>query len=148
VGEGDNADLPELYVRPGAIVPLGPVLQYTGQPAAKPQGDHHPIGAGEHPLTLAIALDADGKATGSLYEDAGEGFDYQRGSYLVTTYQAVTEGSRVKVTIADKDGRFPRPARELRIMILKDGWYYPASAVDGQTVTIDTSKVSLVKPGE
>jgi alpha-glucosidase (family GH31 glycosyl hydrolase) len=146
VGEGAHPDLPALYLRPGAILPIGPVIQYVDQPAPKPDGDRA-IGAGEHPLTLLVALDADGRASGTLYEDAGDGFGFERGQYLRTTYQAVTEGARVKFEIVHKEGSFQRPPRELRIMLLKDGWYYPGSGVDGQAITIDTAKVSPVRPG-
>lgn len=148
VKEGDHPDLPELHVRAGAIVPVGPVIQHVNEPAAKPQGDHAKLGAGEHPLTLLVALDDRGEATGTLYEDAGDGFGYQKGEYLRSTYRAVTEGTRVKVSLAQKEGSFPRPPREVRVMILKDGWYYPAGAMDGQAVTIDMSKVSPQKLGE
>lgn len=145
VGEGDNPDLPELYVRPGAIVPVGPVLQYTGEPAPRADPNHARIGAGEHPLTLAIALDADGRAQGTVYEDAGDGYDYQRGGFLRSTYRATTQGSRVRIELADHEGGFRRPARELRVMILKDGWFFPATAVDGQAITMDLSKVAPVR---
>lgn len=148
VKEGDHPDLPELHVRAGAIVPIGPVIQHVNEPARKPQGEQVKLGAGEHPLTLLVALDDQGAAVGTLYEDAGDGFGYQKGQYLRSTYRAVTEGTRVKVTLAEKEGSFPRPPRELRVMILKDGWYYPAGAMDGQAVTIDISKVSPLKMSE
>jgi len=146
VGEGENADLPELHVRAGAIIPLGPVLQHTGEPpAARPAGEKAAIGAGEHPLTLAICLDQDGKAEGTLYEDAGDGFAHERGGFLRTTYSATTDGTRVKVAIADKQGAMVRPARQLQVIILKDGWFYPAAGVDGQAISVDLAKVAPVQ---
>lgn len=148
VNEGDHPDLPELHVRAGAIVPVGPVIQHVNEPAPRRQGEQAKLGAGEHPLTLLVALDDQGSAVGTLYEDAGDGYGYQKGQYLRSTYRAVTEGSRVKVSLAEKEGAFPRPPRELRVMILKDGWYYPAGAMDGQAVTIDLSKVSPLKMSE
>ena len=55
-----------LYVRAGAIIPLGPVKQYT---AEKVDG----------PLTLTVYPGADGAFT--LYEDDGATLDYQRGEF-------------------------------------------------------------------
>lgn len=54
------------YVRAGTILPLGPVMQYTSQ---KP----------EDPLEVRVYPGADGQFT--LYEDAGDNYDYQRGAY-------------------------------------------------------------------
>jgi alpha-glucosidase/alpha-D-xyloside xylohydrolase len=59
----DLATLP-LYVRAGAIVPLDPVRQYTGQPVSEP-------------TTLAVYPGTNGQAT--LYEDDGATLDYSRG---------------------------------------------------------------------
>ena len=61
----DLATLP-LYVRAGAILPLGPIKQYVGQ------NSHDPIELRIHPA-------ADGQF--QLYEDDGETFDYRRGRY-------------------------------------------------------------------
>lgn len=55
-----------LYVRAGAILPLGPVKQYT---AEKVDG----------PLTLVVYPGADGAFT--LYEDDGATFNYRRGEF-------------------------------------------------------------------
>jgi len=56
-----------LYVRAGAIVPLGPVKQYTAEPV-------------DAPLTLVVYPGADGR--GSVYEDDGHSFGYQRGEWM------------------------------------------------------------------
>ena len=42
------------------------------------------------PLTLLVCLDERGAAEGQLYEDAGDGFGYRDGDYLLTTYRAST----------------------------------------------------------
>lgn len=56
-----------LYVRAGAVLPMGPVKQYTGEKV-------------DGPLTLWIYPGADG--TSPLYEDDGESFDYHNGEYM------------------------------------------------------------------
>ena len=62
----DLATLP-LYVKAGAIVPMGPVKQHTGTLAGQP-------------LTLTVYPGADGRFT--LYEDDGASFEYENGAYL------------------------------------------------------------------
>ncbi|MDE3167697.1 MAG: DUF5110 domain-containing protein, partial [Acidobacteriota bacterium] len=61
----DLATIP-LYVRAGAILPMGPVKQYTAEP-------------GEAPLELTVYPGADGAF--SLYEDDGISFDFRNGAF-------------------------------------------------------------------
>jgi alpha-glucosidase (family GH31 glycosyl hydrolase) len=56
-----------LYVRAGAILPMGPVRQYTAEPS-------------DEPFTLHIYPGADGRF--SLYEDDGTSFRYERGEFM------------------------------------------------------------------
>jgi alpha-glucosidase/alpha-D-xyloside xylohydrolase len=56
-----------LYVRAGAILPMGPVKQYTDEPM-------------EGPLTLWVHPGANGDF--SLYEDDGKTFDYRKGDFM------------------------------------------------------------------
>lgn len=122
VEEGHHPDLPKLFVRGGAILPAGPVQQYAGE---KPLD----------PLTLYVSLDASGQATGTLYEDAGDGFGYQKGEYLLSTYKASTQGDKVIVELAGSEGSMARPKRDLKVLIVKDGWHYTGTGVDGQKLT-------------
>ncbi|HEX9700979.1 MAG TPA: TIM-barrel domain-containing protein [Acidobacteriota bacterium] len=56
-----------LYVRAGAIVPFGPLKQYTGEQVGGP-------------LELVVYPGADGD--GSVYEDDGHSLGYQRGEWM------------------------------------------------------------------
>jgi alpha-glucosidase len=106
-GEGANPDLPDMYLRPGSIVPTGPVTQYV---------DEKPL----DPVTLLVALDKAGRATGTLYEDAGDGYGYTTGEYLLTTYAAQREGDTVRVTVAKAEGQMKRPDRNIVVRVLLD----------------------------
>ncbi|MCW5767139.1 MAG: DUF5110 domain-containing protein [Phycisphaeraceae bacterium] len=129
-----DADLPDLYVRPGAILPVGPIEQYV---------DERPL----DPLTLYVSLDAGGKATGTLYEDAGEGYAYRNGEYLRTTYTATRAGDTVSVEIAGTRGSMARPNRNLVVRVmLDDGREAAALSTDGQTVTVDLTQARF--PGQ
>lgn len=61
-----SLDVLPLYVKAGAILPVGPVKQYTAQASAEP-------------LLLRIYPGVDGSM--SLYQDDGVSFAYQRGEY-------------------------------------------------------------------
>lgn len=56
-----------LYVRAGAILPLGPVKQYTGEPT-------------DLPLSISIYSGTD--ASFLLYEDDGSSFSYRKGEWM------------------------------------------------------------------
>ena len=72
-----------LYVRGGAILPMGPEMNYVGE---KPTD----------PLTFDIYPDADGKAQASLYEDDGVSPAYRNGVERRTT--VVYQASRIELS--------------------------------------------------
>ncbi|MGC1302677.1 MAG: TIM-barrel domain-containing protein [Caulobacteraceae bacterium] len=93
-------DLP-LYVRAGAVIPLGPVVQHTGE-------------ASGEPLELWVHPGADGG--GVVYEDDGESFDYRRGRFtrmtarwsderreLILSQSGAASSRRVRVRLAGSD---------------------------------------------
>src|SRR4029079_1573140 len=77
-----------LFVRAGAIVPLGRDVQSTGE---DPQG----------PLTIPLFPGADGTFT--LYEDRGEDMGYARGEFARIPFR--WDHSARKLTISDAAGR-------------------------------------------
>lgn len=118
--EGDRSDVdqPSVRIRAGAIVPLGKVVQSTQEDSFDP-------------LTLVVCPDANGIATGQLYEDDGDGFAYQQGNYLLTTYRAEVRDGKVNVTIASTVGQRPRPKRNAVIQVIgADGKITTSSASD------------------
>ena len=118
-----NADLPHLYARPGSIVPMGPIVQYTGE---KPLDT----------LTLVVSLDDKGHAAGSLYEDAGDGYGYQKGELLLSSYEATGDGKTVTVELSKSEGQIKRPARKVVVRVLTDKGAVEAQGTDGQVVTV------------
>lgn len=101
-------ELPELFVREGAIVPMGPAMQHVGERKLDP-------------LTLVINPDADGRAAGLLYEDEGEGVGYQRGEFRLTRFEAGVRGDRVELETTIVEGDWPAPARAVRTVVLSTG---------------------------
>ncbi len=119
-----NTKLPDLYLIGGHILPTQPIVQSTANwPADE--------------LTLIIALDDTGYATGTLYEDAGDGWNHLTGDFLLTQYEAFTNNNTVTVTTASSQGSMPRPSRTLNIrLLLPDGSELNANGTDGSPVNI------------
>jgi len=61
-----------LHVRAGAIVPMGPDLQYTGEKQADP-------------IELRVYRGADGSF--ALYEDDGESYEYENGAFATIPFE-------------------------------------------------------------
>ena len=87
-----NLETIPLYVKAGAIVPIGPVKQYTGEVSSEP-------------MVLRVYPGADGAMT--LYEDDGVSFDYQKGAFtrIVCNW---SDSSRTLSLKADPKGRIPK----------------------------------------
>jgi len=96
----------DMKIRGGAIVPLGPVVQSTQQ-----------IGTVQ-PLTLVIVLDENGRATGAVYEDAGDGYEYKEGRYCLSTFEAEKTARGVTVRCVDQQGDLKVNSRTVSIMIV------------------------------
>ncbi|HEX3558887.1 MAG TPA: glycoside hydrolase family 31 protein [Pyrinomonadaceae bacterium] len=72
-----------LFARAGAVIPTQPVVQHTGEMSSLP-------------LSLLVVRGADGAS--SFYEDAGDGYEYQRGAARTTT--ATQQGVSLKLARA------------------------------------------------
>jgi len=93
-----TATKPICGFRDGAIIPLGKVVQSTTEESLDP-------------LTLADRARPVGRAQGELYEDAGEGYGYRSGDYLLSQYQAEQTGRTVTVRATGSGLRAGRGAR-------------------------------------
>lgn len=124
IAQPGHPELPELSLRAGAILPVGPVMQHV---------DELPL----DPLTLLVSLDERGHAAGRLYEDAGDGHEHEQGDYLLTTYRARADGPHITVDIAGREGHREPPDRAVEVVVLlPDGSERTATARDGEPVTI------------
>jgi alpha-glucosidase len=122
-----DPELPELRFRGGSIVPLGPVQQFIGE---------QPL----DPLTLVVTPDAEGNATGVLYEDAGDGWEFRDGHFQLTTYKARTEADHLIVEVADASGRMHAADREIGVIVpLPDGRVVRGRGRDGKMVSLSVA---------
>ncbi|KAK4401019.1 Alpha-glucosidase 2, partial [Sesamum angolense] len=104
--EDSHLDLPALYLQGGSIIPVAPPYQHVGE--ANPTDD----------LLLLVALNENGKAEGMLFEDDGDGYEYTKGGYLLTTYVAEKQSSVVTVKVLKAEGPWKRPNRRLHVQLL------------------------------
>jgi alpha-D-xyloside xylohydrolase len=101
-------DVFPLYVRAGAIVPMGPVVQYaTERPEA--------------PYEVRVYPGADGKFT--VYEDDNETYDYEKGRYA--TYDLTWNDANKSLTVSARKGTYPGLVRTRKLNIVLVG---PANA--------------------
>jgi alpha-glucosidase/alpha-D-xyloside xylohydrolase len=81
-----------LYVKAGAVIPIGPVRQHTGE-------------VSNEPMTLRVYPRADGKMT--LYEDDGISFDYEKGVFT-RILASWNDSSRTLSLQVDSKGNLPK----------------------------------------
>ncbi|XP_065342751.1 neutral alpha-glucosidase AB [Cloeon dipterum] len=72
--------------------------------------------AKDDPYTLQIALNADGLASGSLYLDDGETYEYQKGQYVSLVYHY--DGTTMVSQLVDKEASFASKSWLERIIVM------------------------------
>jgi len=94
-----------LYVRAGAILPMGPELEWSTQ---KP----------EDPLELRVYRGSDGAFT--LYEDENDNYNYEKG--LHATIPFAWDDAKQTLTIGDRQGEFPGmlQTRTFRVVFVRE----------------------------
>ncbi len=90
-----------LYVRSGAILPLGPEVSFV---------DERPLDA----LRLDL-FPGDGAFT--LYEDDGHTFRYEQGEYCTTSYRLRQDGSTLRLEIGPRTGPYLSPRQKLELRL-------------------------------
>lgn len=89
-----------IMIRGGSILPMGEVMQYIGEKMPEK-------------LTLNVYTGADGNF--SLYEDEGDNYNYEKGSYALIPM--IWDENVQTLTIAARSGGFPDMLKERRFVI-------------------------------
>ncbi len=112
-----------VYLRGGAIVPMQPPMQYTGEKPADP-------------LIVSVwPLAAGASSSYSLYEDSGASVEYQRGVFVRTPIGAMQDGDTLRVEIGPVAGSFPGMLKTRAYELRLPGDWPPASVtVNGKPV--------------
>jgi len=120
-----------LYVRAGAILPMGPDVQYAAEKPAEP-------------IELRIYRGADGSFT--LYEDENDNYNYEKGAYAIIPMS--WDDARQTLTIGDRKGNFPGmlATRTFRVVFAGEGrgtGVEPAAKAD-KTVEYSGRSITVV----
>ena len=78
-----------LFVKAGSIIPIGKLIQYTGEKSADT-------------LEIRIYKGANGKF--ELYEDEGDNYNYEKGKYTIISFR--WDDKRQSLTISDRQGKY------------------------------------------
>jgi alpha-glucosidase (family GH31 glycosyl hydrolase) len=115
----DLATMP-LYVRAGAIVPMGPVKQYTSEPV-------------DGPLTVTVYPGADGSF--EMFEDDGKSFEYRRGGWMGISFKWTDRDRRLAMSLM--------PGSRMRAPLVRDVVVRVAGQPATQSVKFSGRPVSL-----
>lgn len=97
-----------MYARAGAIIPMGPSIQYVGEKALEP-------------LRLQLFPGDNGEFT--LCEDDGISLDYEQGKFATTRYQLRGDENTTELEIFAREGTYEILPRSTHV-ILRDGRQY------------------------
>jgi alpha-glucosidase len=100
-----------VYARAGAILPLQPKMERSGE---------RPV----DPLILDVFPGDSGSAR--IYEDAGDSLGYREGAYTFTPVSQRRSGATIALTIAPVEGSFPGMLRERAYEVRLRGTWPPA----------------------
>ena len=114
-------DMP-VYVRAGSIIPFGPDVQYSDE-------------KNWQELEIRVYPGADGKFT--LYEDEGDGYNYERGAF--TEIPFTWDDSTRTLTIGPRKGSYKGMLRERRFTIIVAGH----TSSQPQTVSYSGEAISI-----
>jgi alpha-glucosidase len=94
-----------LFVKAGAIIPMGPEMMYV---------DQKPI----DPLTLKIYPHE--SSTYTLYEDDGKTRKYKKGEYCTTQYDCTQDNGDVMIKINKRTGKYMPARRKYLLEVLQE----------------------------
>jgi alpha-D-xyloside xylohydrolase len=114
-------DMP-VYVRAGSIIPFGPDVQYSDE-------------KNWQELEIRVYPGADGTFT--LYEDEGDGYNYERGAF--TEIPFIWDDSTRTLTIGPRKGSYKGMLRERRFTIIVAGH----TSSQPQTVSYSGEAISI-----
>ena len=100
----DLATLP-LYVRAGAILPFGPIKQFTSEKS-------------EEPLTFVVYPGTDSSTT--IYEDDGNSFNYRRGEWMKIGSRWDGEQRKLSVRLLPGSRMLPPLRRKMEVRLVPE----------------------------
>lgn len=102
-GDTNDKYQAKMKIRGGSIIPTGKIIQNTTESSLDP-------------LTLLVCLDEQGKASGSMYWDAGDGWSYKKGDYSLQQFSAERKDNKVIVKLTGKTGKGETENKDMAIV--------------------------------
>ena len=121
-------DLVPLHVTAGAVLPLGPVRQHTG----------------DRPEALLELHVFPGEGCSWLYEDDGKSLDYRQGNFRLNRFDMQQSGDYLEI-IRTVEGRYLPTYRQLAICL--HGGAVASAKIDGRKLDLETAMVMLPAGG-
>ena len=94
-----------MFVRAGAIIPLGPEMNYVGEKTIKP-------------MTFMIHPDENGQAETTLYEDDGVSPAYKQGVVRRTRISAFRVRNETRMELSAPEGSYHPGARDFVFVLM------------------------------
>ncbi len=124
--EADIDKIP-LFIKEGAIIPKYPVQQYVGEKKIEQ-------------LTLSVYY-KEGVEQSSVYEDAGEGYDYNKGDFSIRNFRL--HGKKKELIIQQfKDGAYISPYETFKIQISGLPFKIKSIQVDNEAVPLKSVRLN------
>jgi alpha-D-xyloside xylohydrolase len=118
-----------ILVKAGSILPMGPMIQYATEST--------------DPLEIRIYKGKDGSFT--LYDDAGDGYDYETGKYA--TIQLTWNDAEAKLTVGARKGSYTGmlESRTFNVVLVgpEKGVGIDVAATPDKTIKYDGSETSV-----
>jgi alpha-glucosidase len=111
-----------LFVRAGAIIPMGPEMNYVGE---KPVD----------PLSFVIYPDEKGQASTALYEDDGVSPAYKKGVFRRTQVSVSRSANGLQIDVAGPQGTYNPGSRNF-VFVVKSGSAARQILVDGKSLPV------------
>jgi len=123
------ATLP-VFVRPGAILPISPLVQST---------EETPTG----PLTLRVFPGPN--CSGHLYQDDGKSFEYERGKFLRMRFTCAQDsGKQLTIHIGKHEGEFPAWWKQIVVEVNGFSQSTRSVKIDGKVAAFSVKEHSVV----
>jgi alpha-glucosidase len=117
-----------MFVRAGAIIPMGPEMNYVGEKPADP-------------MTFVIYPDEKGKASTALYEDDGVSPAYRQGAFRRTPVSVSRSGNGFQIEVGAREGSYNPGPRSL-VFVFKSALAARQVLVDGKPLAASAANES------
>ncbi|MEM1423413.1 MAG: TIM-barrel domain-containing protein, partial [Planctomycetota bacterium] len=133
-----DPDLPDLYVLGGHIVPANGLVQHS-RALSETRSEA---------IELIVALDEEGAASGRLYEDAGDGYEFETGAFTLYAFEATSFDGTLNIDIERMGGNLLPETRDWRVRVLTGDGGFVEQTFTGATGFFQMPLPSVTPDGQ